>query len=47
MENKFIQETLVAIQSDIVIKNLEGAYGRCAVLWQMLDDENKKKEITG
>ena len=44
MENKFIMDTLVAIKTDISTRNPEGAYGRCAVLFRMLEDEIKLKE---
>lgn len=44
MDYKYIQQVLVAIQTDIVAKNLEGAFGRCAILWRMFEDENKLKE---
>lgn len=44
MENKYIQDVLVAIQTDLVSKNIEGAYSRCAILFQMLEDETLKEK---
>lgn len=42
MDNQYLKDVLVAIQADIVARNYQGAYGRCAVLFQMIEDEENK-----